>query len=184
MAERLLRFVVALHERGRTSELERAIGLVLDPGAKGGIPPNAPELPGKSVGEPGLICQLNNFCNAEEEIGYYTLLSALGRGQFGIVRKAFHRTTGVFVAVKRITKEKMQECNLVIGLTISFSFALTVWFSAALERQGSANDEASSTSQHCAALRLHHHRGSHVNRDGVGAWRRGFEKLFHSFFSF
>lgn len=171
--------MVALHERGRTAELERAIGLVLDPAAKGGIPPNAPELPGKSV-KISFRSSTEQIVggHAEQEIGYYTMLSALGRGQCGFVRKAFHRTTGVFVAIKRISKEKMQECNLVKRVDCFSSFALTV--SAALVRQGSANHEASSAPQHCAALRLHHHRGSHVNRDGVGAWRRGL-KLFYSF---
>ena len=48
----------------------------------------------------------------EEEIGYYTVKGILGAGQCGVVKKAVHRTTGVQVAIKTLSKEKFEEIGL------------------------------------------------------------------------
>lgn len=49
----------------------------------------------------------------EEEIGYYTVTGALGVGQCGMVRSGTHRTTGIQVAVKTLTREMFVELGLV-----------------------------------------------------------------------
>lgn len=46
------------------------------------------------------------------EIGYYTVRGDLGVGQCGVVRKAVHRTTGVEVAIKTLSKTKFEEIGL------------------------------------------------------------------------
>lgn len=72
--------------------------------AKGGIDPN------KEI--------------AEEEVGYYTVTGALGVGQCGMVRKGTHRTTGIEVAVKTLTKEMFVELGLV---TLEFKLVCSIF---------------------------------------------------------
>ena len=50
-----------------------------------------------------------------KEIGYYTIKGDLGIGQCGVVRKATHRTSGVEVAIKTLSKAKFDEIGLSWG---------------------------------------------------------------------
>lgn len=51
--------------------------------------------------------------NQDEVIGQYTLLSPLGLDQCGMICKALHRTTNMHVAIKKLSRDKFFECNLV-----------------------------------------------------------------------
>lgn len=47
-----------------------------------------------------------------EEIGFYTVVKALGVGQCGLVRQGMHRTTGTNVAIKTLTRETFDQVGL------------------------------------------------------------------------
>lgn len=54
----------------------------------------------------------NENVPVEEEVGHYTVLGTLGTGQCGAVRKGVHRTTGMEVAVKTLSKANFTEIGL------------------------------------------------------------------------